>query len=84
MAEYEKIPSKVAGSIPRGEGENELDLDRFLSKRDQRIMPLATGYAIAAADEALRDAGWKPTTDEQKHRTGYWILCKCYFKLDNV
>jgi 3-oxoacyl-[acyl-carrier-protein] synthase II len=27
-------------------------------------------YAMAAAEEALEDAGWKPTTHEQKEVTG--------------
>ncbi|MGZ9113381.1 MAG: beta-ketoacyl-ACP synthase II, partial [Brevundimonas sp.] len=30
-------------------------------------------YAIAAADEALADAGWKPETEEQRERTGVMV-----------
>jgi 3-oxoacyl-[acyl-carrier-protein] synthase II len=30
-------------------------------------------YAIAAADEAVKDAGWKPETEEDRERTGVMI-----------
>ncbi len=33
-----------------------------------------TQYAIAAAEEALDDAGWRPTTDEDKEATVQQLL----------
>ena len=32
-------------------------------------MALFSQYAIAASEEALRDAGWMPTNDQQRERT---------------
>ncbi|RIA96838.1 thiolase-like protein [Glomus cerebriforme] len=36
-------------------------------------MALFSQYAICAAKQALNDAGWKPTTDSEKDRTGVCI-----------
>jgi 3-oxoacyl-(acyl-carrier-protein) synthase len=36
-------------------------------------MSLASAYAIVAADEAIKDADWKPKSAEEKQRTG-WLM----------
>ena len=42
--------------------------------QDQRRMADFAQYAMAAADEALDDAGWRPTTDEDKEATVQLLL----------
>ena len=70
FAEYEKIPCKVGGQIPRGTGSGELDLEKYFSKGELRTIFEGTCFAVAASDEALSMAKWKPTTDKDKQRTG--------------
>lgn len=71
--EVSDLPSKVAGVIPRGDGEGEFNADKFVSPKEQRKMDDFIVYALAAATEAVADSGWKPETDEQRERTGVMI-----------
>jgi 3-oxoacyl-[acyl-carrier-protein] synthase II len=50
-----------------------LNIDAFVEPRNQSKMGRYAIFGIAAADEALKDAGWLPETDEQKERTGVLI-----------
>lgn len=69
--------SKIAGIIPKTTNENPEDgafnVDLFVSSKEQRKIDPFISYGIAAADEAIADAGWTPDTDEQKERTGVMI-----------
>lgn len=56
--------------MPRGENSGELDLGRHVPMPDQRTMSLATAYCLVAAEEAIIDANWLPSTNEDKQRTG--------------
>ncbi len=49
------------------------DPDKVVSPKDRRRMDDFILYAIAAADEALKDANWPPEDDEEKLRTGVVI-----------
>ena len=40
----------------------------------QRRMSLFTQYAVAAAEMALADAGWRPTSDEDRDRLRFELL----------
>jgi 3-oxoacyl-[acyl-carrier-protein] synthase II len=74
---------QVAGEVPRVDGRGgggpdvagSFDPDQTLSTRDQRRVDDFILYAIAAADEAVRDAGWRPGEDEveARERTGVMI-----------
>ena len=74
---------QVAGEVPRVDGrggggpdiEGSFDPDRTLSTRDQRRVDDFILYAIAAADEAVKDSGWQPTEEdiEGRERTGVMI-----------
>ena len=70
FVEYEKIPCKVGGRIPRGKEEGQLDLEKHFNKGDLRNLFDGSCYAVVAAEEALNMAEWKPTTDEERCRTG--------------
>ena len=74
---------QVAGEVPRIDGRGgggpdipgSFDPDQTLSTRDQRRVDDFILYAIAAADEAVKDSGWQPGEDdpEGRERTGVMI-----------
>lgn len=71
------FPSKIAGLIPKTTDENPTDgsfnPDLFVAPKDQRKMDPFIVYGIAAAEEAIKDSGWKPETDEECERTGVLV-----------
>ncbi|HYH20246.1 MAG TPA: beta-ketoacyl-ACP synthase II [Azospirillum sp.] len=67
------LASKIAGQVPRGKGEGEFDADSYVPPKDQRKMDDFILYAIGAAHEAVRDAGWMPEDEEERERTGVMI-----------
>jgi 3-oxoacyl-[acyl-carrier-protein] synthase II len=69
------LPAKVAGLVPDiGEDtEGGLDPDKVASTKDQRKMDRFILLALAAADEALRQANWFPDDEQQKARTATLI-----------
>ena len=67
------LPAQIAGMVPRGTGEGELDLDAVASAKDRRRMDDFIVYGLAAAMEAVEDSGWKPQDDEGQERTGVMI-----------
>ncbi len=64
---------QVAGQIPRGEAPDQLDLNRYIEPKEQKKMDTFIHYAIAAADEAIKDGGYVPETEEQRERVGVMI-----------
>jgi 3-oxoacyl-[acyl-carrier-protein] synthase II len=46
------------------------DPDQVMSPREQRRVNDFILYAMAAADEAVRDSGWSPTSEDARERTG--------------
>jgi len=67
------LASKIAGQVPRGKGDGEFDADAYVPHKDQRKMDDFILYAIGAAHEAVRDAGWMPEDEEERERTGVMI-----------
>jgi 3-oxoacyl-[acyl-carrier-protein] synthase II len=74
------LPCRIACVVPRvdgrGGGADDLhafDPDKVMSAKEQRRIEDFILYAIAAADEAVADSGWKPEADEDKNRTGVLI-----------
>lgn len=71
-----KLPdtiSKVAGEVKMSteEGvENGFNPDLFVDKKDQRKMGKFIWLAMGAAAEAIEDANWRPTDEEDLSRTG--------------
>ncbi|CAL1529918.1 unnamed protein product [Lymnaea stagnalis] len=69
---FEQIPSKVAGLVPHGIKPGEFNSD-LVPKIDSRAVTQMTQYCLAAAEEALVMAKWKPKLEEEKERTGVCI-----------
>ena len=67
------LAAKIAGVIPRGQGEGELDLDAVASAKERRRMDDFIIYGLAAASEAVVNSGWMPEDEESRERTGVMI-----------
>ena len=68
------LPAKIAGLVPTGVGEDHLfDPESVVTSKDRRRMDDFIVYALAAAEEALRDSGWHPQTEDERERTGVMI-----------
>lgn len=68
------LAAQIACQIKRGDGsDGTFNPDLFLEQKEQRKVDDFIIFAIAAADEALNDAGWHPKADEDQFRTGVLI-----------
>ena len=68
------LPSKIAGLVPRGStAEGLFNADDWVSPKEQRRMDSFIIYGIAAAMQAVQDAGWTPTDEASRERTGVLI-----------
>jgi 3-oxoacyl-[acyl-carrier-protein] synthase II len=65
------LPAKVGGVVPSIEEDSEggFDPDRVLPPKDQRKVDRFILFAMAAADEAIAQADWKPQDERQRSRT---------------
>jgi 3-oxoacyl-[acyl-carrier-protein] synthase II len=72
--EVEDLPCKVAHVIPRGDGTGgTFNPEAYLEPKELRKIGDFILYGIAAADEALKDAGWEPQSEEDRCATGVMI-----------
>ena len=68
------MPSKIAGQVPLGEtSQGRFNADDWVAPKDQRKMDFFIVLALAAAAEAVADAGWTPDGEEDLERTGVLI-----------
>jgi 3-oxoacyl-[acyl-carrier-protein] synthase II len=68
------LPAKIAGQVPRGEtASGAFNADDWVPPKEQRKMDEFIVYALAAAEQAVSDAGWKPEGEEDRERTGVMI-----------
>ena len=68
------LPAKIAGEIKRGEtSEGDFNADDWVPAKEQRRMDMFIIYALAAADQAIDDAGWTPEDEDSRRRTGVII-----------
>jgi 3-oxoacyl-[acyl-carrier-protein] synthase II len=68
------LPSKIAGQIPRGDGANgTFNADQWMEPKEQRKVDDFIVFAMAAAKQALDDAGWHPRQYEEQITTGVLI-----------
>lgn len=72
--EVEDLAAKIACQIPLGDGtDGTFNPDDWMAPKEQRKVDPFITYAVAAADQALADANWKPETDEEQYRSGTLI-----------
>lgn len=64
------IAAKVACPVPRGTGPGAFNPDDWMDVKDQRKVDEFILFAMAAARQALDDAGWHPTTYEDQITSG--------------
>ncbi|CUX71862.1 MULTISPECIES: beta-ketoacyl-ACP synthase II [Agrobacterium] len=66
-----ELPAKVGGVVPSisEDAEGGFDPDRVLPPKDQRKIDRFILFALAAADEALAQARWRPISEEDRLRT---------------
>ncbi|SEN92286.1 3-oxoacyl-[acyl-carrier-protein] synthase II [Duganella sp. CF517] len=67
----EGIASKVAGVVPALSPDHPWGFDpaRCVEPKDHKKMDRFSLFALAAADEALGQAGWRPGSDSERERT---------------
>lgn len=71
---FDTLPSRVAGVVPQGSRDDgRWQAKDWLPASEERQMALFAQYAIASAEEALNDAGWHPTSQDDLEATGVTI-----------
>lgn len=63
------ISAKVAAEVKPAD----FNADSYIEPKEQRKMDRFIQFAMAAAQEAVEDSGWKAETDEDQFRTGVMI-----------
>jgi 3-oxoacyl-[acyl-carrier-protein] synthase II len=65
------VPAQIAGQVPdkAADPEGGFDLDAAVTPKDQKKMDRFIQFALAAADEAIAQAGWAPQDEHARTRT---------------
>ncbi|MBP0439006.1 beta-ketoacyl-ACP synthase II [Tianweitania sediminis] len=72
--ETDDLACKIAAVIPRGDGTNgTFNPESYMEPKELRKIADFILYGIAAADEALNDAGWHPENEADRCATGVMI-----------
>ena len=68
------VITKYACEVPYGDGtDGTFNPDHWMEPKDRRKVDDFILYAMTAATQAVRDSGWEPATEEDRHRTGVMI-----------
>lgn len=67
------LPAQIAGVVPRGTTPDTFDPNTLIPPKEQRRVEDFMLYALAASDEAVKQAGLGDLTDEQRARAGVLI-----------
>jgi 3-oxoacyl-[acyl-carrier-protein] synthase II len=74
------LPCRIAGIVPRADGRgggagdaHAFNPDAVMSGKEQRRVDDFILFGMGAADEAMKDSGYKPETPEQQARAGVLI-----------
>ncbi len=68
------LATTYACEIPRGNGaDGHFNPDDWMAPKEQRKVDEFILYGMAAAQQAVEDAGWKPEDEESRLRTGVMI-----------
>jgi 3-oxoacyl-[acyl-carrier-protein] synthase II len=72
--QVDDIACQIAHRIPLGDyADGKFNPDEWMDVKDQRKVDPFIIYAMAAATQAIEDAGVEPRTEEEKHRIGTLI-----------
>ncbi len=72
--EIDDLACQIACQLPRGDGSaGTYNPDEWMEPKEQRKVDEFIVYAMAAAEQALTDAGWQPQEYEDRIRTGVLI-----------
>ncbi|MCL8384996.1 beta-ketoacyl-ACP synthase II [Xanthobacter aminoxidans] len=72
--EVSDLACKIAANIPRGDGsDGTYNPDQWMEPKEQRKVDEFIVFAMAAATQALDDAGWHPTSYEDQITSGVLI-----------
>ena len=68
------LATTYACEVPRGDGsDGTFNPDEWMEPKDQRKVDDFILYGVAAAVQAVRDAGWMPQDEQSRCRTGVMI-----------
>ncbi|MEO1773458.1 MAG: beta-ketoacyl-ACP synthase II [Pseudomonadota bacterium] len=68
------LPCQIAGEIPLGDGsDGTYNMDDWVPAKDRRKFDRFITYALTAAEQAVRDADWRPEDTEGQERTGVLV-----------
>ncbi len=68
------VATKYACEVPLGDGsDGSFNADDWMAPKDRRKVDDFILYGLAAAEQAVRDAGWAPEDEEARCRTGVMI-----------
>jgi len=68
------LPCKVACQVPRGDGsDGTFNPDQWMEPKEQRKVDDFIIFAMSAARQALQDANWNPTSEDDQFATGVMI-----------
>ncbi len=69
-----RLVTQYACEVPLGDGnDGTFNADTYMEKKEQRKVDTFIMFGLAAAQQAVEDAGWKPTDREELERTGVLI-----------
>ncbi len=70
----ERVTTKYACEVPRGDGTGgTFNADAYMEPKEQRKIDTFILFGMAAAQQAIEDAGWAPDDREALERTGVLI-----------
>jgi len=68
------LATKIACQVPRGDGsDGSFNADQWMEPKEQRKVDDFIIFAMGAATQALKDAGWKPESRDDQIATGVLI-----------
>jgi len=70
----DRVATKYACEVPLGDGaDGSFNADDWMQPKERRKVDDFILYGIAAAEQAVRDAGWMPEDEHSRLRTGVMI-----------
>ncbi len=68
------LPARIAATVPRGDGLNgTFNPAEWVDHKDLKRIDDFIVYAMAAAEQAIKDSGFEPKDDEERCRAGVMI-----------